>query len=122
MSETREDIQAQIDQLDHEWDEETLSYKKTSAMGRMPKPVSKLSWFCAFILLPLLIISTLFIGQSWASVSLDDRISIGLALLVLPTVGWQISERKHKYAGYSQALSDYESKRAELQAQLDALD
>jgi len=124
MTETKQDIQAQIDQSDVEWSKETLSYKKTSAMGRLPKRVSRWGMISTFLVGPTVCLALLFlyVGDSWEAGDIGDKIVLSIFIYLLPVGGWQICERKHKFGRYSQALDEYESKRAELQAKLDALD
>jgi len=127
MTETKQDLQAQIDQLDAEW-EQGLDSHKIRVNGALALPEKECSSFeelwslvlgpiIGLLLVVFVVVPDLFYWgfneSSWKYL-----IPLLLAEFYLFS-GWR---RVSRISGYFEQLKLYESKRAELQAKLDALD
>ena len=128
MTETRQDIQAQINQLELDWLRGLEGHKHQHLFLRY-LVVSKspfVKWFLAIAG------GAWVIGMVWiCSLSYEKMDLVEWLVVLLFTAfvlgylwwGWQnMSKSEVAYDRYQQALNEYESKRAGLQAELDALD
>ena len=127
MTETKQDIQAQIDQLDAEW-EQGLDSHRIRDDGALALPGKECSSFeelldsvvgpiIGLLLVVFIVVPDLF---DWSFNENSWRYLIPLLLIEFYLFSrWR---RVSRISGYFEQLKLYESKRAELQAKLDALD
>ena len=131
MTESKQDIQSQIDQLDLDWRGGLDDYKVKRSIGasvlpRMPSEIPLYSLRIAVgIGLPSLglvcCVYFLFWSEDAVKRGVFALLSIAQAMVIF---GISRDRRRHLAAvqRYAVALDGYESKRSELQAKLEALD
>ena len=136
MTETKEDIQVQIDQLELEWLRNLDGYKVKHQWGSLITPVagSPVDEFMRLVL--NIVYPAAFIVYLWKvgpfilegfngedTVPLIVTLPAGLVWIIGFPILLRGRRKFLKAAGnYDEALRAYKSKRAELQAKLDALD
>ena len=138
MTETKEDIQAQIDQLDADWEREReplLVQDHERHPKRAPKnPIAQtvLLWLFVFVLVARLagVAYDYFTYSSpsylpeevaWIDSNWLGLLSVLFWLPLLPFLFRGARRSMRRYEQYLVGLGVYESKRAELQAQLDGV-
>ena len=112
MTESKQDIQAQIDQLDGRWKERADARKGARGIKSMAV------WAFAF--------GAVAVALGFMDVGyLADNMTFVLVLCVLPFITYGLKKDgplRRSSGHYELTIDRYESKRAELQAKLDALD
>ena len=123
MTETKQDIQAQIDQLDADWDSKARRAKKYGVVYRRDLPKKKPSKHEVFI--GSIAWGSLSCFFAWKSsqgfLSGDGGWSdLSFALLYI-YLGFSVRSDARRSALYFSDKESYKSKRAELQAKLDGV-
>jgi len=131
MTETKQDLQAQIDQLDAEW-EQGLDSHKIRVKGSMVLPAQEASSteeFGAFVFTPIIVLALIavvlvdyFVSQPVGLTNWLEREWKSLLGLMLGGAAMILMRRSViKRNAYFDQLRTYESKRSELQGKLDVL-
>ncbi len=132
MTETKQDIQAQIDQLDAEWEQGLESHKVRGKGGEVlpGQETSSFEEFRSFVLSPifgfciacLVAVDYFVIQPASVYIWIESQWRFLLAMLFLGLVMILEARRVNKINAYFDQLKAYEFKRAELQAKLGTLD
>jgi hypothetical protein len=139
MSEDKKDIQAQVDRLDLDWEREREPFM-VQDHERSPKRAPKNPLWISVVLwvfLALLVVRLARFGYdcftytspsylleevSWIESNWVDLLFTLPWVPITPYFFREQREKMGRYKEYVVGLGEYESKRAELQAKLDALD
>jgi hypothetical protein len=124
MTETKQDIQAQMDRLERDW---LLGKNRYMFNGSFPRKPSEIPLYSLRVALglgaPVICLGLcayLFVFWEWSAAKLVFGSLFLSNAIILIVVNKEV--RRHSVAAnlYAAALDEFESKRAELQAKLDA--
>ena len=124
MTETRQDIQAQIDRLDLDWLLGLESYKHQYPFAKqlpVKGAAQKKLLLPSFFILPFVVLG--FPPDFSILFSSVVGVFAAVVMVFAPVLLFrEFSKQEAAYNRYQQALADYESERSWLQESLDALD
>jgi hypothetical protein len=123
MTETKQDIQAQIDRLDLDWLRGLESYKYQYPFGKQLPMKGAAQKKMLLPLWAIIGLGCLAPASDLLSTHATFVLILGVLLVLVFTLSFKaLSKQEAAYKRYQQALGEYESERSKLQEGLDALD